>query len=247
MKKYRLLILITIAIVLVSINVLIHFSDTKASSIGSIVGAFGSVLAVVWFFAALKSQSEQLENQKDQFLAEFQTLREESRRNALMFARDVLKDAEKEALKQNPKLNTRSDLFTNYIDFSSLGIILKSSDPNEVLEQFKVWLKIEGPAITMMRGIKSASEIYFHAIGLKGIDYSTEPEKFVFINSPHIEKLPYFDTYAGSLHLLTTWMVNLQPGRKAALLAWQVASAKTPGILMKEEKIREEIKNTVNS
>ncbi len=51
MKKYRLLILITIAIVLVSISVLIHFSDTKASSIGSVVGAVGDILtalAAIW-------------------------------------------------------------------------------------------------------------------------------------------------------------------------------------------------------
>jgi len=241
MKKYRLLILITIAVVLVGVSVLIHFSDTKASTIGSVVGAFGSVLAVVWFFAALKSQSEQLENQKDQFLAEFKTLREGARRDALMFARDVLKDAEEKALKQNPELNKIADLVTNYMDFSSLGVILKSSNPHEIFEQFKVWMNIEGPAITMMRGIKSASEIYFRAIGLKDIDYSKEPEDFVSIYSPHIKKLPYFDTYIGSLRMLTTFMVKLQPGRKAALLAWEVASAKTPEIPMKDDKIREEI------
>ena len=243
MKKYRLLILITIAVVAAGFNVLIHFSDTKASSIGSVVGGFGGILAVVWFFAALKSQSEQLENQKDQFLAEFQTLREESRRNALMFARDVLKDAEGKALKQNPKLNAITDLFASYTDLSSLGVILKSSDPHEVLEQFLVWMKIEGPAIIMMRGIKSASEIYFRAIGLKDIDYSKESEEFVFIYSPHIEKLPYFDTYLGAVRLLTEIMMTFQQGRKAAWLAYQVALAKTSPMegLMKEEKIREEI------
>ena len=243
MKKYWLLIIITIVVTAVGFSVLIYFSDTKASTIGSVVGAFGSVLAFVWFFAALKSQSEQLESQKNQFFAEFQTLREGARRDALMFARDVLKNAEEKALKQNPELNTISDLFTNYMDLSSLGIILKSIDPYEVLEQTKVWMKIEGPAIMMMRGIKSAAEIYFQAIGLKDIDYSKEPEDFIFIYSPHIEKLPYFDTYIGYLHLLTSFMVKLQPGRNAALLAWQVASAKTYPKLMKEDKIRKEIES----
>ena len=248
MKKYRLLILITIAIVATCVNVLVHFSDTKASSIGSVVGAFGSVLAVVWFFAALKSQSEQLENQKEQFLAEFQTLREESRRNALMFARDILKDAEGKALKQNPKLNNITDLFTSYMDFSSLAVVLKSSDPQEVLEQFKAWMNVEGPAIIMIKGIKSASEIYFRAIGLKDIDYSKEPEDFVYIYSPHIWKLPYFDSYSGIANILSQFMGMLQPGRKAALLAFNVALAKTsPEGWMKEEKIREEIKTRKES
>lgn len=244
MKKYRLLILITIAIVLFGVSVLVYFSETKASSIGSVVGAFGSILAFVWFFAALKSQSEQLDNQKEQFLAEFQTLREGARRDAMMFARDVLKDAEGKALKQNSELNAITDIFSSYMGppfLMSLKAILESDDPYEVLEQFKVWMKIEGPSVIMMRGIKNAAEIYFRAIGLKDIDYSKEPEEFVFIYSPHIEKLPYFDTYTGSLCLLTNFMLMMQPGRKAALLAWQVASAKTYPKFMKEEKIREEI------
>jgi len=176
-------------------------------------------------------------------LAEFQTLREESRRNALMFARDILKDAEEKALKQNPKLNAITDLFTNYMDFSSLGVILKSSDPHEVLEQFKVWMNIEGPATIMINGIKSASEIYFRAIGLKDIDYSKEPEDFVYIYSPYIWKLPYFNSYCGIAKMLSEAMGTLQPGRKAALLASEVALAKTSMKgLMKEDKIREEIK-----
>ena len=95
----------------------------------------------------------------------------------------------------------------------------------------------------MMRGIKSASEIYFRAIGLKGIDYSKEPEDFVFIYSPRIEKLPYFDTYIGGLHLLIGFMVKLQPGRKAAFLACQVAIAKASEVPMKEDEIRKEIES----
>lgn len=250
MKKYWLLISVTIAVVVAGVCVLLCASDTKALTIGSVAGACGGILAVVWFFAALKSQSKQLENQKEQFLAEFQTLREGARRDALMFARDILKEAEKKALKQNPKLNAISDFYTNYINFSSLTslkVVLESSDPHEVLEQFKVWMNAEGPAITMMSGIKSASEIYFRATGFESIDYSKEPEDFVFGYSLYIEKLPYFNTYIGSLYPLTSHMVILQPGRKAALLAWQVASAKTYPKLMKEEKIREEIKTRKES
>lgn len=241
MKKYSPLILITIAVAVACICILLFASDTKASAIGTVFGGFGSILAFIWFFAALKSQSEQLENQKNQFMAEFQTLREGSRRDALIFARDILKDAEEKALKQNPNLNTITDIFNNYIDLSSLGIVLKSSNPQEVLEQFKVWAKIEGPAITIMRGIKSAAEIYFRSMELKDIDYSKEPEVFVFIYSPRIEKLPYFDTYLGSVRMLIEFMFRLQPGRKSALLAVQVALAKTSVVPMYENKIREEI------
>jgi len=51
-------------------------------------------------------------------------------------------------------------------------------------------MTIEGPAIIMIRGIKSASEIYFRAIGLKDIDYSREPEDFVFIYESTLKRLP---------------------------------------------------------
>ncbi|MHC4212891.1 MAG: hypothetical protein ACYSWP_05885 [Planctomycetota bacterium] len=241
-KKYWILILITVAVIAMGVCVLLYFSDTKASTIGSVAGACGGILAVVWFLAALKSQSEQLENQKNQFLVEFQTLREESRRNALIFAREVLKDAEEKALKQNPRLNNITDLVTGYLDFSYLKVVIESSDPHEVLEQFESWKNIEGPAITMIRGIKSASEIYFRAIGLKDIDYSKEPEDFVYIYSPHILKLPYFDSYNGIATILSQIMGRIQPGRKSAMLAFQVALAKTSAKgFMKEEKIREDI------
>lgn len=247
MKKYGLLIFITIAIVITILLILIFVNDTKASTIGSVVGGFCSLLAFIWFFAALRSQSSQLENQKDQFLAEFQTLREGSRRDALIFARDVMKEAERKALNQNPKIKATTDLLTNYMDFSSLKVITESSNPHEVLEYFQTWMNTEGPAITMIKGIKSASEIYFRAIGLTDIDYSKEPEDFVYTYSPHFEKLPYFDTYYASIHMLTSFMVKLQPGRKAALLAWEVASAKTNPKWMKVEKIREEIKTRIDS
>jgi len=244
-KKYWILIGVTIAVVVAGVCVLLCASDTKASTIGSVAGACGGILAVVWFLAALNSQSKQLENQKEQFLTEFQTLREGARREALLFARDVLKEAERKALKLNPKLNTINDILPNYLDSSSLTslkVILESCDPYEILEQFKVWMNVEGPAIIMMRGIKSASEMYFRATGLEGIDYSKEPEDFVFIHSPLIEKLPYFDTYAGSLKFLSDFLGIYQPGRKAAILAFQVALAKTSMAgLMKDEKIREEL------
>lgn len=243
-KNYWLLIGITIILVGICFAVILCVNDTKASTIGSVVGGFGSILAFIWFFAALKSQSEQLENQKDQFSTEFQTLREGVRRDALMLARDILKDAEEKALKLNPKLKSINDISTGFIDFSSLGIVLKSSNSHEVLEQFKVWMNIEGPAIVMIRGIKSAAEIYFRAIDLKGVDYSIESEDFVYIYSPHIWRLPYFDSYSGIADILSQFMVKLQPGRKAALLAFNVALAKTaPEGCMKEEKIREEIKD----
>ena len=244
-KIYWLLISVTIAVVVAGVCVLLWASDTKASTIGSVAGACGGILAVVWFLAALNSQSKQLESQKEQFLAEFQTLREGARREALMFARDILKEAERKALKQNPKLNTTNEILANYLDSSSLAslkVILESCDPHEIVEQFKVWMNVEGPAIIMMRGIKSASEMYFRAAGVEGIDYSKEPEDFVFIYSPLFEKLPYFDTYAGPNNLLSEFLLTYQPGRKAAILAFQIALAKTSMKgLMKDEKLREEL------
>ncbi len=245
LTSYGLLIIITLVLVVVGLAVIFCFSTEKASAIGSVVGGFGCVAAFIWFFAALRSQSEQLENQKKQFLIESQSRKEEMRRNALLFARDVLKRAEEKALKQNPKFKTINELSTCYTDAAALiplKLILESRDPKDILRLFKEWLKTEGPAVTMLRGVKSAAEIYFRATNIKNIDYSKEPEDFVFIYSPHIEKLPYFDAYTLCFSMLAESMIMFQPGRKGVFLAWEIAMAKGTPVSMKEKKIMEKIR-----
>ena len=93
-----------------------------------------------------------------------------------------------------------------------------------------------------MRGIKSAAETYFRAIGRTDVDYSKEPEEFVFIYGPSLWKLPYFEAYQSVATFLSQYMIKLQPGRKAAELAATVVLLKTlPEEVVKKDKILEDV------
>jgi hypothetical protein len=111
------------------------------SAVGSIFGAVGSMLVVIWFSASLYYQSLQLKEQRQQFLEEFKQLREDTHISALTFSKDMLREAENGALRQNPELQSIDDLITHYMDWSNMGIALKSKDPVEVLEAVKRWIK----------------------------------------------------------------------------------------------------------
>jgi len=242
MLNKRLLILLSIIVVLLAIIAMIYFSPSDYSAVGSLFGAVGGILAVIWFSASLYYQSLQLTEQRQQFLEEFKQLREDARRNALSLSKDILREAEERALRCNPELRSINDLTAYYLDWSDIGIAIKSKDPIEVLEAAKRWNKREGPAISLLSGIKQASEIYFQSIGKTDIDYSKEPEDFVYIYGPMLWKLPYFEPYQSVATLLCEFMIRLQPGRKAVVLALSVALMKScPGIL-KEDGIFELIK-----
>lgn len=242
MSKMRLLILLSVMVVLLAVYAMIALPPSDYSAVGSLFGAVGGILAVIWFSASLYYQSLQLTEQRHQFLEEFKQLREDARRNALSLSKDILREAEERALRHNPELRSINDLTAYYLDWSDLGIALKSKEPIEVLEAVKRWMKREGPAIFLLRGIKQAAEVYFHSIEKTDIDYSEEPEDFVYIYGPWLWKLPYFEPYQSVATMLCEFMIGIQPGRKNVLLASSVALMKSMPIgTMKDDKILEEV------
>lgn len=246
MPRKWILILLS-ALVVVGTGVAMYtLDDTKLSSYGTMAAAAGSFLAVIWFTGSLWYQAQQLLDQKTQFLAEFKQLREEGRRNALLLARDILNNAESRALAYNSELSTLSELPLAYMKFYELKDILESRDAEVVQTAVNSWLKKEGPALMLMRGIKTAAQVYFLAVGREDVDYSKEPEDFVYIYGPHLWSLPFFDAYQAPTAMLTEVMIRLQPGRKAVEIATLAAMAKiSKGKYMKMDSVRESIKNHV--
>ena len=242
MLNKRLLILLSIMVILLAVYAMTSLSPSDYSAVGSLFGAVGGILAVIWFSASLYYQSLQLTEQRHQFLEEFKWLREDARRNALSLSKDILREAEERALRCNQELRSINDLTAYYLNCSDLAIALNSKDPIEVIEAVKRWIKREGPAIFLLRGIKQASEIYFNSIGTTDIDFSKEPEEFVYIYGPRLWKLPYFEPYQSVTTMLCEIMITLQPGRKMVVLASSVALMKSSPNLMKEDMILEQIK-----
>ena len=120
-----------------------------------------------------------------------------------MLAREILNTAEAKALSLNSEINSLSDLPTGYLSFAGakeFKDILESDDPVVVQTAIQGWLKKEGPAMTLMRGLKSAAEVYFLALGKEDADYSKEPEEFVSEYGSDLWSLPFLGT---SLRLQT--------------------------------------------
>jgi len=219
-----------------------YFPTEYFSALGSLFGAAAGILAVIWFSASLYYQAQQLKEQRKQFLENFKQLREDNRRNSLVLVKDILARAEERALKSNPSLKSINDLMAQYITVIEWPDILKSTDPHIVIEHGKSWLNMkELPATYLMRGIKSAAEIYFRSIDNRNIDYTLEPELFVEAYGSTLWKVPYFAEYRSITSWISKWMVRMEPGRKAIQLAYQVALLKAEPKLWKIDKIIEDI------
>jgi hypothetical protein len=223
------------------IYAIVFLNPEYFSALGSLFAAAGGILAVIWFSASLYNQSQQLKEQREQFLENFRQLREDARMNALDLAKDILSQAEERALKLNPNLESINDIMMQYIQCRpELESIFNSVDPNVILECVKNWHKKAGPAMVLMRGIKIAAETYFQAIGKSKVEYTKEPEKFVMMYGPKLWKLPYFDAYESVAHWLSVLLIKTEPGRKAVEIAYLIALEKTmPGTTMKDEIIKD--------
>jgi len=245
-KDFRIPIALTFLLILFGVLIFKCLPLNYSETIGTLIGGIGSIIAVIWFYTSLQLQRRQLEEQRQQFMSEFQHVREDSRRNALILSRDILNETEKRILGQNPDLKSISDLIPLYLrQMQEFNQILEETDPVLIQQHIQNWLKIEGPAVILMKGLKSAAEIYLRASDLSsGIDYSKDPEEFVYIYGPHLWKNPFFDLYQAAATMLSEFMIRLVPGRKSVLLASMVAMSMTvPKGIIKEDKIQEDIEN----
>lgn len=227
MDKLRELILLTVLVMVGAIYAILELDTEKLSSYGSILSASAGILAVIWFTASLYYQAQQLKEQRTQFLTEFQQLQETSRRDSLLLARNILDSAEQRALNHHGEITSSAELVNIYLIFSELKPIMESEDPIEVQQACKVWMKKEGAATILIKGIKNATEVYFRSIGAKNIDYSKPPEEFVYIYGPSFWKQPFFEAYEATATMLCQFMIRLEPGRKAAVIASLAAIAKS--------------------
>jgi hypothetical protein len=206
--------------------------------VAGLVGTASTLLAAIWFTATLIYQSRQLAEQRQQFALSFEQSRRDARREALVVADGILRDGENAALSMNPDFKSIGDISAHYIELGSMATMLKSTNPTEVMEAGKEWLKREGPALTLVRAVESAFKVYTDLL----LDSSLPSEEFVSIDGPHFWYLPYFQRYHGVVSLLTDFMVNLGPGRKAALIAHTIAiGLSTNKDLLKRDKILKDI------
>lgn len=243
----RILASLTAAVAVLVFASIYLLDPEKLGALGSILSGAGGLLAVIWFSAGLRYQSRQLQDQRAQFAAQFEHLQETSRRDALLLCKSILDKAEERAISYNGSIKNIGELFTEYSRFEELKPLLESTNPEEVLRAHTSWMKKEGAALALMNGIKSAAEVYLRSVGIADVDYSKPPDEFYFVYSPRFESQPFFNEFAGTARMLSEFMVRLEPGRKAALIAFFAAGAKGIGAgLIRMEKLREDMKKQID-
>lgn len=242
MPNIRLLVLLTILVVVAVVAAIIDIGANDLSGYGSIIAAGSGLLAVIWFTASLWYQARQLKEQKTQFLAQFQHLQESSRRDSLLTAKNILDAAEERAISQHGGIASSGDLVTQYLHFAELKPILESDNPDIVLSACQTWMKKEGAALALIKGIKSAAEVYFRSVGIADVDYTKKPEEFVSIYGPRFWGQPFFEAFQGTATMLCEFMVRLESERNAAQIAFFAATAKSIGEnILHMDKVREDI------
>ncbi|MUK79113.1 hypothetical protein GNP84_19760 [Aliivibrio fischeri] len=242
MSNLKVLIGLTVFIVLLALVMIITIDINSLSAYGSILAACGSFTAVIWFTGSLNYQAKQLQEQRAQFKKQFLKSHEDGRRNALLLAKEILLKTEEKALAANSEFNSINQIFPKYINFIELKDIYESTDPEVVKSAITSWYKKEGPACVIMQGIKSAAQVYFLAVGKDNVDYSKEPEEFVYIYGCHLWNLPFFSDFTGCAKALSEYMLSIQLGRKGVPLAMFGAMAKDlPLSLLKLDEIKKDI------
>lgn len=222
---------------------MVIFSANDLAGYGSMLSAGGSLLAVIWFSASLWYQARQLNEQRTQFLAEFKQLQESNRRDSLVTAKSILDAAEQRAITQHGGISSSSELIAHYVNFVEFKPMLESDDPEVVLDAFRSWVKKEGAALALIKGIKSAAEVYLRSVGALEIDYAKKPEEFVYVYGPRFWGQPFFEAFQGTATILCEFMVRLEPGRNAALIAFIAATAKSISKdILHIDKVREDIR-----
>ena len=244
MPNKLVLVLLTILVAIFTALAIYFFRNdpTQLSAYGSIIAGAGSIIAVIWFTGSLWYQSQQIREQRTQFLSEFKQLREDGRRNALLLAREILKDAENQAL-ASAGISSISELPTFYTrNIGEWKNIHESDDPQVVQAAILRWGKIDWAAVSLMRGLKSAAQVYFMAIGKDDVDYSNDAEEFVYIYGPQLWSFPFFDVYQG-VGTLAEFMVMLEPGRKGIIIATFGAMFKQSGEkYLNMDRVREDFR-----
>lgn len=244
MPKTWIPIVATTVVAAVVIAAIAFIEPANLGAYGAIVSGGGSLLAVVWFSASLWNQSQQLQEQREQFAAQFSHLKESSRRDALLMAKRILDEVEQRAIAHHGNVSSVGELFNEYTRFAELGPLTTSPDPDVIRREFESWTKKEGAALLLMKGIKSAAEIYLNSIGVHDIDYTRTPEEFVYVYGPRFLSQPFFDAVHGPATMLADIMVRLEPGRKAATIAYFAAMAKSEGDdIVRVDKLRDDVRN----
>ena len=203
MKHWKLWTL-TCAVILLSLLVVIFVDSDKTSALGSIFAASSGFVAVIWFYNSLELQSvqlqeqqKQLEEQRVQFQLEFNNIRLEAKRSALLVAREILNDMENRVQSSLNGIGTINNLHVLFLNglFSHINTITNEDNPKIVLDEIEKFAKVFGPARTFLYSFKEAATIILENENIPVTDDKDQPEWFVVIYEKYLQNRPFISKF----------------------------------------------------
>lgn len=242
--KLRKLILISILISIIPFALYSYSESNDIGDLGSLLGAFSGIIAVVWFYRGLRLQSLQIEEQRIQFSKQHHIQYQDSLISFLKTASDRTEKNHEELLTALG-LSHSGQLSVIYINsMNYYKVALESTDPNEVLSQIQEWMRIEGPCVKFMSSIKDIIVLHKKRLNIVEVSEEKDVVDYVYINSSHLLQQPFMSSYQVSVKMLSEQMMHLTPGRKAMILASRVAMTLiAPEGVIKKDKILEDIES----
>lgn len=241
--KTRELVLISILLFLIPIALYFWMDAKDVGDLGSLLGAFAGLIAIIWFYRSLRLQSTQIEEQRKQFSKQHHLQYQDSLLTFLDKSSDRMKEYHSELV---DSLGTpdASHLVSTYLgNMKYYKLALESTDPNIVMTQVQAWMKAEGPCVKFMSSVRDIIILHKRRLGMDDNSEGIDPAEYVYINGSHLMGQPFMSAYKSSVDMLSEQMNLIAPGRKAMLLASTAAMALlAPEGIMKTDKIIEDIK-----
>ena len=234
--------LLSVLIILIPVAIFSYSDGAGIGDLGSLMGAFSGILAVIWFYRGLRLQSIQIEEQRTQFSTSYYLQHQDSLLNFLDKASERIEKRHKELI-EALGIPDSSHVFSAYLKgMNYYKEALKSTDPHVVLEQTRLWMEIENPCIIFMSSVKDVIILHHKRLGLEEKNEDEDLVDYVYINSSYLFKQPFMAAYENTVRILSEQMMLLSNGRKAMILARKAAMALVaPEGIMKKDKIIEDI------
>lgn len=95
----RELFLVSILFILIPIALFLMMNGKSPSDLGSLLGSFSGLIAIIWFYRGLRLQSIQIEEQRQQFDKQFKIQHQDSLFSFLTTSSDKMKSYTEELIK----------------------------------------------------------------------------------------------------------------------------------------------------
>ncbi len=208
-NSVSLLWLLTIVFLLLPLPFCLYMPINELSAYGTVFATSAAFIAIVWFYNSLKLQSKQLDEQREQFLLQFQYMKKESKRNDLLMAKEILEKMEKDLNEKLKDIGTIDNLPSLFLRaMIHLGPITKSKDPEIIIKEFENYNKILTPSKLFMDQLKQAAIIILENEEISIIKDENEPEWFYDTYQKYLIGKPFFSKYQGSASMLSGFMIK---------------------------------------